>query len=62
MELRFKCWCGSDLQTYINGQKFCLIHNDDYMKPPDPVFKEPKQKIPRYSGKSKTPYGGYEER
>jgi len=35
---------------------FCKRHGENYKKPKEKV------KIGRYSGKSKTPYGRYEER
>jgi hypothetical protein len=45
------CYCGRLLNVF----GLCPRHKDK-------ITKEPKQKIGKYSGKSKTPYGKYEER
>ena len=50
------------LQTNLLGGKFCGKHKFDYHDAPIQKFVAPKQHIPKWSGKSKTPYGGYEER
>jgi len=50
------------LQHELSGEPYCTKHGKNHVYRPIEKMKEPKQKIPRYSGKSKTPYGGYEER
>ena len=49
------CYCGRPLLTKM-GITFCEVHGKDYNEKTKP------KKIGRYSGKSKTPYGGYESR
>lgn len=47
------CWCGRPAIKILEGQYLCDKH---------PVPRVLKPKIGRYSGKSKTPFGGYEDR
>jgi hypothetical protein len=47
------CFCGLPATQIIGGIHFCHKHKK---------LKEEVQKIGRYSGASKTPYGKYEER
>jgi len=61
-QMNDQCWCLRKLQHKLSGEPYCTKHGKNHVYRPIEKMKEPKQKIPRYSGKSKTPYGGYEER
>ena len=57
-----KCWCLKKLQHDLKGNPFCPTHKENHVERPQQVFVPPKQRIGKYSGKSKTPYGGYNDR
>ena len=49
------CFCGIKLSKMLDGSLQCVFHGTDTKR------KKPREKIGKWSGKSKRPYGQYEK-